>query len=40
FEFANQPIPYRYIRFKVLETYSSTGQAVIAELTLFGEVQP
>jgi len=40
FDFVNQPAAYRYIRFKTLETYSSTGQIVIAELTLFGEVQP
>jgi len=39
FDFINQPIAYRYIRFKSLETYSSTGQIVIAEITLFGEVQ-
>jgi len=40
FEFPSQPIAYRYIRFKSLETYSSTGQVVICEITLFGEVQP
>jgi hypothetical protein len=40
FEFVDQPAAYRYIRFKTLETYSSTGQVVIAELTLFGEIQP
>lgn len=40
FDFVNQPIAYRYIRFKTLETYSSSGQAIICELTLFGEIQP
>jgi len=40
FEFVNQPAAYRYIRWKTLETYSSTGQVIIGEITLFGEVQP
>ncbi|TZF82805.1 DUF5126 domain-containing protein [Pedobacter sp. BS3] len=39
FEFTDQPAAYRFIRFKTLETYSSTGQVVIGELTLFGEIQ-
>lgn len=38
FEFAIPPPAVRYIRWKTLETYSSTGQVVISEITLFGEV--
>ncbi len=32
--------PYRYLRFKTLETYASAGQVVITEIDLFGKVQP
>lgn len=39
FGFDNQPAAYRYYRFKTLETYSSTGQIVIGELSFFGEIQ-
>lgn len=40
FEFETPPPPVRFLRWKTLETYSSTGQVVISELTLFGEEQP
>lgn len=30
---------YRYIRFKTLDTYGSAGQVVIAELTLWGQIE-
>ncbi|TCC99453.1 DUF4959 domain-containing protein [Pedobacter hiemivivus] len=40
FLFEETPPAVRYLRWKTVETYSSTGQIVIAELTLFGEVQP
>lgn len=40
FEF-NTVLPgYRYIRWKTLETYGSTGQVVIAELDVFGQIVP
>lgn len=31
---------YRYIRWKTIETYSSTGQVVISELDMYGQVAP
>jgi hypothetical protein len=40
FIFEETPPAVRYLRWKSIEVYSSTGQIVIAELTLFGEVQP
>ncbi|MBB5437387.1 hypothetical protein HDC92_001059 [Pedobacter sp. AK017] len=40
FMFEETPPAVRYLRWKTIETYSSTGQIVIAELTLFGEIQP
>lgn len=40
FIFEETPPAVRYLRWKTIETYTSTGQIVIAELTLFGEVQP
>lgn len=40
FEFEIPPTPVKFLRWKTLETYSSTGQVVIAELTLFGEILP
>ena len=38
FEMENATQPYRYLRFKTLETYGSSGQVVIAELSLWGQV--
>lgn len=40
YNFDNQPPAVRYIRWKTLETYSSPGQVVIAEISLWGQVQP
>jgi hypothetical protein len=41
FEFSdNLPPAVRYLRFKTLETYSSSGQVVLMELTFWGQVQP
>ena len=40
FIFDVAPPAYRYIRWKTLETYSSTGQVVISEISLWGEIQP
>jgi hypothetical protein len=40
FIFEETPPAVRYLRWKTLETYTSTGQIVIAELTLFGEILP
>ena len=40
FIFEETPPAVRYLRWKSVETYSSTGQIVIAELTLFGEILP
>ncbi|MGV3639071.1 MAG: DUF5000 domain-containing lipoprotein [Adhaeribacter sp.] len=39
FFFDIAPPAFRYIRWKTLETYSSTGQVVISELSLWGEIQ-
>lgn len=39
FEFAVPPPAYQYLRWKTLETYGSSGQVVIAEIDLFGDVQ-
>lgn len=39
FNFETPPAAYRFIRFKTLETYSSNGQIVVAELTFFGQVR-
>lgn len=38
FDFTVPPPAYQFIRWKTLETYSSTGQVVIAEIDIFGEV--
>ncbi|WP_316836531.1 DUF5000 domain-containing lipoprotein [Pedobacter nutrimenti] len=38
FNFETQPPPVRYLRLKSLETYSSSGQVVIMELTLWGQI--
>lgn len=38
FSFDVQPPAVRYLRLKSLETYGSSGQVVVAELDLFGEV--
>ncbi|ETZ19243.1 DUF5000 domain-containing lipoprotein [Pedobacter sp. V48] len=38
FEFDGEPPAVRYLRLKSLETYSSTGQVVIMELTFWGQV--
>lgn len=40
FDFDTPPPAVRYIRWKTTETYSSTGQVVIAELRLFGQIVP
>lgn len=40
FIFEETPPAVRYLRWKSIEVYTSTGQIVIAELTLFGEIQP
>lgn len=40
FEFTSVLPAYRYIRWKTLETYGSTGQVVIAELDVFGQIVP
>ncbi|HTN37305.1 MAG TPA: DUF5000 domain-containing lipoprotein, partial [Arachidicoccus sp.] len=40
FEFTSVLPAYRYIRWKTLETYGSTGQVVIAELDVFGQIEP
>ncbi len=40
FDFETPPPAVRYVRFKTLETYSSTGQVVLSELDFFGQVQP
>lgn len=37
FEFVDPPPAVRYIRFKTLETYASSGQVVINELRVFGQ---
>lgn len=39
FEFETPPPAVRYIRFKTLETYASSGQVVIQELRIFGKVE-
>jgi len=39
FEFEVPPPAVRYLRWKTLETYSSTGQVVIGEITLYGQVE-
>lgn len=38
FSFEVQPPPVRYLRLKSLETYSSTGQVVIMELSFWGQI--
>ncbi|RXF71699.1 DUF5000 domain-containing lipoprotein [Arcticibacter tournemirensis] len=38
--FDNQPPAVRYLRWKTLETYASPGQVVIAEISLWGQVEP
>ncbi|MEC3879527.1 DUF5000 domain-containing lipoprotein [Parapedobacter sp. 10938] len=38
FELENSTLPFRYIRFKTLETYGSSGQVVISELSFWGQV--
>lgn len=38
FEFDHLLAPYRYIRWKTIETYASAGQVVFTELDLFGQV--
>lgn len=40
FEFEIPPPAVRYLRWKTLETYSSTGQVVISELSFWGQIQP
>lgn len=40
FSFENLLPAVRYIRFKSLESYASSGQIVIAELDLWGQIQP
>lgn len=40
FEFTSVLPGYRYIRWKTLETYGSTGQVVIGELDVFGQIVP
>lgn len=40
FNFDTQPPAVRFLRWKTLETYGSSGQVVIAEIDLFGEIQP
>lgn len=37
--FAEKNPPYRYLRFKTLETYGSSGQVVIAEMEVWGQLQ-
>lgn len=36
--FLERQPPYRYLRFKTLETYGSSGQVVIAELDVWGQL--
>lgn len=38
FMFPVDPVPVRYIRLKSLETYSSTGQVVIMEMSFWGQI--
>ena len=40
FEFDHILPAYRFIRWKTLETYSSSGQVVICEIDLYGQLQP
>lgn len=40
FEFDHILPAYRYIRWKTLETYASSGQVVIAELDIYGQTNP
>ncbi|TDQ08097.1 DUF5000 domain-containing lipoprotein [Pedobacter metabolipauper] len=40
FTFDVDPEPVRYLRLKSLETYSSTGQVVIRELSFWGQIIP
>jgi len=40
FEFNSVLPAYRYIRWKTLETYGSSGQVVIAELDVYGQIVP
>lgn len=40
FDFENVIPAVRYIRFKALETYSSSGQITIAEITFWGQIEP
>lgn len=40
FEFDNVVPAIRYLRFKTLETYSSSGQVIIAELDFWGKLVP
>lgn len=39
FNFDVPPPAYRYLRWKTLETYGSSGQVVIAEIDLFGDIE-
>jgi len=39
FDFANVVPPVRYIRLNALESYSSSGQIVISELTFWGQIK-
>lgn len=40
FEFDHILPAYRYIRWKTLETYASSGQVVMAELDIYGQTKP